>query len=366
MKQKIWLILTLLVLSGFVIFGSQIMAEKLVLRSETPSPEMAKKGYVGPQKCAECHQKIYNDYRATAHPYKLRPVEEARIVGLPLPEGYTWDDISYVVGGRRWKSRYMDKNGYIITMTGKNREIKGKNQYNIATGTWVDYHPGEKKPYDCGSCHTTGYSKEGHQDGLEGIIGTWALPGITCEECHGPGMAHIEAKGKGNIIKETSSAFCGKCHVRGEKNKIPASGGFIRHHEQYNELLASPHNNAKCVECHNPHKPLKIGIVAECSSCHGDVAKEFKGSKMEKVGKTCEDCHMPYATKSAVFTARWQGDVKTHLFKINIDPEAKMFTDDGKWAKGYLTLYFACLQCHMDRDKTWAAQYAKKAHTIGK
>ena len=30
---------------------------------------------------------------------------------------------------------------------------------------------GEEKPYDCGSCHTTGYNPVGHQDGLEGIEG---------------------------------------------------------------------------------------------------------------------------------------------------------------------------------------------------
>lgn len=75
---------------------------------------------------------------------------------------------------------------------------------------------------------------------------------------------------------------------------------------------------------------------------------------------------MPRASKSAVSTARWQGDVKTHLFKINTDPNAKMFTGDGKLAKGYLTLEFACLKCHLDQDKAWAARYAKNAHTIGK
>lgn len=359
MKKRAWFILILVILAGCA-------TGKIVLRSETPGPDWTAKGYVGPQRCAECHLGTYNDYRGMAHPYKLRPVEEARIAGLPLPDGYTWDDITYVIGGRRWKSRYIDKDGYIITMTGKNRDVKGKNQYNLADGSWTDYNPGEKLPYNCGPCHMSAYSKEGHQDGLEGIIGTWAFPGITCEECHGPGKTHVDAKGRGKIKVDKSSAACGKCHIRGDKNKIPASGGFIQHHEQYNELLASPHKTMECVECHNPHKPLQSAIKAECSSCHGDVAKGYKGSKMEKVGKTCEDCHMPKATKSAVTTAKWQGDVKTHLFKINTDPKAKMFTDDGKFARGYLTLEFSCLKCHLDRSTEWAAQYAKKAHTIGK
>jgi hypothetical protein len=87
---------------------------------------------------------------------------------------------------------------------------------------------------------------------------------------------------------------------------------------------------------------------------------------MEKLGKTCEDCHMPAAAKSAVSSVRWRGDVKSHLFKINIDPDAEMFTDDGMWAKGYLTLEFSCLECHLDRNAAWAAGYAENAHTIGK
>jgi nitrate/TMAO reductase-like tetraheme cytochrome c subunit len=87
---------------------------------------------------------------------------------------------------------------------------------------------------------------------------------------------------------------------------------------------------------------------------------------MEGVGKTCEDCHMPMATKSAYPIARWEGDVKTHLFTINSDPKAEMFSEDGKWANGYLTVEFACLKCHLDQDKAWAAKYAKQAHTLGK
>jgi hypothetical protein len=364
MRLNQWLIFALVLFSGCIHITNELNPG--ISKSEIPSIEMAKKGYVGPFICASCHQEIYNDYRATAHPFKLRPADEAHIVGMSLPEGFTWDDISYVIGGRRWKTRYMDKDGYIITKTGKNRDVMGKNQYNISTGAWVDYHPGEVMQYDCGRCHTTGYSSTGNQDRLPGIIGTWALPGITCEECHGPGKSHVNSKGKNHTKTETAAAACGKCHVRGDPGKIPAEGGFIQHHEQYNEFLASPHKDLVCVKCHNPHKPLQSGIIADCSSCHQDAANAFKGSKMEKLGKTCEDCHMPTAAKSAVSPVRWQGDVKSHLVKINIDPAAAMFTDDGKWAKGYLTLEFACLKCHLDRTAAWAATYAKKAHTLGK
>jgi hypothetical protein len=68
---------------------------------------------------------------------------------------------------------------------------------------------------------------------------------------------------------------------------------------------------------------------------------------------------MPPAAKSAVALGKYEGDIKSHLMNINIDPNAKMFTDDGKFAKGYLTLEYACLYCHPAQTKQWALKYAK-------
>jgi formate-dependent nitrite reductase cytochrome c552 subunit len=332
--------------------------------------------YVGSRPCKACHKDQANDTTVSGHPHKLRKAEEARHAGIPLPEGYTWDDISYVIGGHIWKARYIDKEGYIITSTGPKKDIRaknqgkiepGKNQYNVKTGTWSDYHPGEKKKYDCGACHTTGYKKEGHQDGMPGIVGTWSEPGVQCEACHGPGGDHIGGKGyKGNIKVDRSAAACGACHVRGKPNTIPASGGFIRHHEQYNEILASPHGPLGCVTCHDPHKTAKFSIRAKCEVCHPKQAQEFAGSAMQRGNVQCMDCHMPEATKSAEAQGKYRGDVKTHLFKINLDPNARMFTADGNFANGFLTVEFACLGCHSGETRSWAFSKSKGIHSYGK
>lgn len=339
----------------------------LPLPSEKVSSEAKAKGYAGAQACAECHIDKYNDYRASGHPKKLRPAAEARAWGVPLPEGYEWDDISYVIGGARWKARFVGKDGYIITKTGPNKDKPGRNQYNVATGRWVDYHAGENKPYDCGTCHTSGYSKEGHQDGLEGIVGTWAFPGITCEECHGPGAEHVTSPSKTNIKVDRSVAACGKCHIRGEKEKIPAGKGFIQHHEQYNEYLAGPHaGKVACATCHDPHKRAQVSVKKQCQNCHPKQAKEFEGSKMQRSGVTCVDCHMPPAGKSAESFGKYVGDVKAHIVKISTNPADKMFTDDGKFATGKLTVDFACLRCHGAQDMQWALANAKGIHSRGK
>lgn len=317
--------------------------------------------YVGSAACKKCHEAIYNDFIASGHPFKLQKASEARYRPLPLPKTWNWDDISYVIGGVNWKARFVDKNGYIITATKRGKPIP--TQFNLATGEWVNYHPGEKKPYKCGPCHMTGYSPEGHQDGLEGIVGTWAFPGVQCEECHGPASAHIRSPRKAKPKVDRSAAACGKCHVRGDKNKIPASKGFIRHHEQYQELLASPHGNSlQCVDCHNPHKKAVASIVQSCSDCHADAAKAVANNIHGQSRIDCVECHMAKATKSAVKFDQNMGDIRTHLFRIDTDPQYTMFSEDGKWAKNALSLRFACLGCHKSRDAAWAATYANQIH----
>ncbi len=357
MKGNPWHLSNVLVLTFLVALGAALLGGANAMAAE----------YMGAEICGGCHPKEHNDWRISGHPYEMRKAEDAKHAAIPLPEGYSWDEISYVIGGYHKKVRYLDKEGYIITSTGPKKDRPGKNQFNLETGEWSDYHPGEKKmKYDCGGCHATGYSKEGHQDGLIGIVGTWKFPGIECEACHGPGSEHVTAGGRAPIKVEKSALLCGKCHIRGKRDEIPAQGGYISHHAQFNELLAGPHKMFGCVTCHNPHKGHKFGIQVACRQCHLKQDLDFRGSKMQRVGKTCVDCHMARATRSAIARSAYEGDVRTHIFRINIDPKARMFTPDGKYAKDFITLRFACLSCHLDRDVAWAVELAKGIHTYGK
>ena len=214
----------------------------------------------------------------------------------------------------------------------------------------------------------TNYKKDGNQDGLPGMIGTWSENGIGCEECHGAGEEHVAKPAKGNIKITSSADACGKCHQRGGTDpKPPASKGFIKHHEQINELRIGSHGDLSCMECHDPHKRA-IHAKTDCAECHEDQAAKYAKNIHGKTNIGCIECHMPRASKSAIKTGKFAGDVRTHIFKINSKADGTMFYDEekdgkkGTYAKGAVTLDFVCLNCHESRDMKWAAKYAKKIH----
>ena len=327
---------------------------------------LAEQEYVGSETCLQCHPEEYSEWQASGHPWKLRKAGEAKHAKLPLPPGYNWNDISYVIGGVNTKAIYVDTNGYLVTSAKDGR--KAKTQYNLEDGSWSYYHPGQKKKYDCAYCHTTGYNPKGSQDGLKGIVGTWNEDGIGCEACHGPGGSHAKEPGSWTVMVDRTAEACGDCHQRGGIGPNPlVEDGFILHQEQLNELQAGTHRGLKCVNCHNPHQRA-VQVRYNCMNCHAPIANAYDKNIHAKSGIKCFECHMPKATKSAISRASYIGDVRTHLYRINTDPQASMFktvTEKGKtstFARGFVTLDFACLGCHGSRDREWAAGHARNFH----
>ncbi len=320
--------------------------------------------YIGADACGECHTEKYDIFMQSGHPYKLNKVENGTAPTYPftelvdVPEGYTWDDISYVIGGYNWKARFIDLNGYIITGADENATT----QYNFYNDVlemgdnWVGYHAGEvDKVYDCGPCHTTAYNPAGHQDDLPGLIGTWTEGGIMCEECHGPGSLHADNPRGVALEVDRSAAACGDCHVRGGFEAVNASGGFIKHHEQYEELFQSKHLTIDCVDCHDPHTGViqlrQEGLPTtriSCENCHYKEAQNQAVDMHEGFGVECIDCHMPRISKSALGNIDiFSGDLRTHIMAI--DPnQVGQFTEDGSQSLSQISLDFACRHCHVN------------------
>ncbi len=114
-------------------------------------------------------------------------------------------------------------------------------------------------------------------------------------------------------------------------------------------------------------------IRTACETCHPAEAVEYAGSTMEAKGVDCIDCHMGKASKSARANGPYEGDVWTHLFRINSNADYDMFNRDAGGntvsARNALNLEFACFRCHADADKAAFADIGINGtpyHTLGK
>ena len=343
--------------SSFMVIFLVLLFTPIVSGALSPKNE-----YVGTEVCKTCHEKEYDLWKTSGHALILHKSSDAEVNAIPLPAGYDKKTITYVIGSYKWKTLFLDRKGYLITSTSAG---DGKNQYNLKSKKWSDYLPGQKIPYDCGRCHTTGYSSEGHQNGLEGIIGTWKFDGIQCEVCHGPGANHASSTSKADI--KVNRYICSQCHGTEPLDVIPLNGVFLAQYTEVNQLLKSRMKSFSCVVCHNPHLSAQKSIKRSCETCHQKIAEEYRESYMYKVGVTCIDCHMPPAGMIAEGeTKTFHGDFKSHIFRIDHRKEfPTLARNEQKINPGYLSVDYACMRCHsINQNRQWAASFGMFAHKI--
>jgi len=330
-------------------------------------------GYVGAMMCGACHASQYALWNNHGHAHHLTKVEGAAPT-YPFtqikdpPSGYTWNDISYVIGGFITKAYFLDKDGYRIP--GNSAYYFGDESYHASGST-------SKTPYTCGACHTTGWvpavnadtaDLSKHQDSLPGFYGTYKFIGIQCEVCHGPGEAHIKSGGNTTLIDvDSRKEACGSCHGSGTTISAKKSGTttYIKASAPA-EIANTRHNALQCVTCHDPHKDVVHDTTGhpnkvQCQNCHFDRDESFErgAPKMAAAGVECIDCHMPDAALASIAESKYKADARVHLVRINTDSAAAQFSADGKTTNPYITLEFACLSCHA--DSTGTDQMAVKA-----
>ncbi|WP_372873431.1 Ig-like domain-containing protein [Shewanella sp.] len=202
---------------------------------------------------------------------------------------------------------------------------------------------------------------------------------VTCAECH----TRDGEKDYPTFVSPYNAAFPNGSKVGG---RIIVSGGLGQHHQTADELLgvvpqdygsykAGDEIGGKqfmaCVTCHEPHKStvnqnssdgLHAGSVKACSDCHTMAFTDGGGSFGHKSMAECTDCHMPKLAKSALTTAPKMGgadvvfgDVRSHLFALDLSPQAKQISDDGKFLMPWGTAKYTCGNCHADYTEKAAA-----------
>lgn len=177
----------------------------------------------------------------------------------------------------------------------------------------------------------------------------------SCESCHGPGQAHVDASGdktkiigfKGTAAKEYNKQ-CLACHQKGHelqgfKGSLHAKSGLacsechgIHKSVRTTRLLKQPANDLclschlqrradfskpyhhrvkeraiRCTDCHQPHgglesRQLRAGSIAEtpCLKCHSDKNGPFVFEHAAAAIRGCTACHEPHGSNNAKMLIR--------------------------------------------------------------
>ena len=298
--------------------------------------------------------------------------------------------VEMTYGGGVYKQRYLYRVGANL-FPFVQYNTKGDNANGDRTRmVWRDYHadwlfneeagklanPSQAKSFDkeCASCHYNGYTltKNAAGDYIAGSAndpdgemdidgdGTPNEINMGCENCHGPGSAHVKApKGKkaahivspGKLAAERSSMICGQCHSRplgNLKNEQPVNtdnrmmlpgtsrNTFLTqyttradagpkdfwadglhsksHHQQYTDFIKSPkHRNGNhliaCADCHEPHGKAKFAhqmkldtnSAESCTTCHKgntDIGKHVMAKTQCTVAPDKITCSNCHNTKT--------------------------------------------------------------------
>ena len=149
----------------------------------------------------------------------------------------------------------------------------------------------------CAACHEETVVK--FRESIHGKKGFEMRSSHSCETCHGPGKAHVDAGGgKGSmttitaITKDQQTEMCLKCHERANQSDWHGS----RHESR----------GLSCQDCHSIHRPgsdkaqLQAPETELCFTCHKQKKAQFFRASHHPIreGKMeCSDCHNPHAVQ---------------------------------------------------------------------
>jgi hypothetical protein len=118
------------------------------------------------------------------------------------------------------------------------------------------------KQYDlsCVGCHVTGFRKPGGSEVVENEL----LRAVQCEQCHGPGSAHVEDPLPENIVHAAPISVCVECHT-------PDHSDTFDYEAYMRDILG---------EGHGATERAKLGA--------GPTGRELRAAGLAKAGGACK------------------------------------------------------------------------------
>lgn len=370
--------------------------------------------YVGPEKCASCHNQQQLDWKQSDHFKAMELPTDSTVLG-DFNTGFKADGI---------ETNFYKKNGKFYTNTegedGKNHDFEVKytfgyyplQQYLIelpggrlqATrvswdskqNKWFNQYPNQKIHFNdwlhwtgngqnwntmCASCHSTNLKKNYDFVG-DSYATTFDHINVSCESCHGPGSNHIKyieseeyktgnktphsyllATTDTNNISQINS--CAPCHSRSSS----ISSEPNRTNDFMNQLIPDLISNENYfADGQFKNEDYELGSFTQskmfhnnvrCSNCHNPHT-----GKLVKAGNAlCLNCHAPtYNTEAHHFHK-----VETEASQcINCHMTARTYMGNDvrrdhsfrvprpDQSVNYATPN-ACTGCHKTESNTWAA-----------
>lgn len=351
--------------------------------AERPAPKaspasVATGGYVGSAACSHCHGAIYRAYAKTAMGRSITPATPGLLPSLSLPAHFTNDKLNrrfdvFARDGKVYESEYAVApdsteifrdtrpiewmigagiNGYGPIVEQDHYLFQAPLSFYTKPGTWgpsPGYEAtdlGFNRPIltGCIFCHA------GRANPIAGANGQYSDPpfselSIGCENCHGPGAAHIQAMSRKPVTAKSTQIvnpsrlspyladnICMACHQNGDARvlKPGKTYGDIRpgrpldetlsilivpptresppdadHVEHYysmtlSKCYRSSGGRMSCISCHDPHvQPSPAEAPAyfarKCLACHTNRSCKIPLADRlhRQPANDCARCHMP-------------------------------------------------------------------------
>jgi DmsE family decaheme c-type cytochrome len=173
-----------------------------------------------------------------------------------------------------------------------------------------------------------------------------------CENCHGPGSAHVKAgggRGVGGILSfeaddprpvEERNGICLACHQRGERTYWAGSV-----HQQRGLACTNCHTIMKSVSRKYQLKTTKI--MDTCFQCHKLQRAQIQYSSHMPIreGKiTCTDCHNPHGTITEKLIR--EASVNDNCYKCHAEKRGPFLWEHAPVREN-------CLNCHVPHGSNY-------------
>ncbi len=401
---------------------SLLLALAWSIRTRSQPVHATEPAWVGAQACAACHSAIHADWKGGRHSKMVQPATPTSVLAdfsrdvvlkgqryrLRIANGQYFVSESYLTG-KEQEHRVEYTLGsrriqHYLTTIERGVTIVLPPSWDVQRHEWFDnmeiVRPDEndRKPVqqwnkNCVGCHVS--QQENNYRPTDRTYATqWTDFGTSCERCHGPGSAHVEAyahpKRDGAVVERsivrptrldanTSSMICAQCHslrdvvapgytagadyydffqpvleYGARKDQDPTYWPDGRPRRFSNDALGLWQSEcflrggATCTSCHqNPHLPdvdknaqLAPANNALCTKCHQDLGTALTAHtrhRADSSGSSCVECHMPKTVMSIKSTMR------DHTIGVPAPENTVAFGIPN-----------ACTECHADRPAPWA------------